>query len=785
MYYRPTLQVTLLLYVFTACFHVGVSQDTGSGQENNATISEPPHDLYFLTLGPYPDPILQPGWDEGPALIPAVRLAVEHINKRTDILEGFSLKLLEGDSGCNLESKSIVTYVKNVFYSEKQVVGIIGPACSAATLALAKIVSLNNVTSLIVQSPGASSPLLNNVKYFNTFRTIGSSLAYVDTFLAIIRLNNWTRIACLYDEERIYFRSTFSEFSKRASELSGLRVFSSAMYDGEDLQLFPVQEIRDEQVRVVFVFAGNQSCRRLLCIAYHMNVRFPTYQWIFHDRSKSQLIKEETFRYNGKEFSCNETIMELASHGAILNTQRTTREDNKVTVSGLNLSQYKEEYKQKRIEYENEIGLENITSEFANLYYDAAWSFALSLNSSIPILRENGFSLVNYTYGQPEATEIIRQEFFNVQFEGISGPIMFNNETRDSVTIIDISQLWKNDTTVEVIKLGYYYENITMTENQATFINDTFNKEQVKIHLGVGVTVIFATMLSTTFTALLQLANLVWYYKKSIKASSPNLSHLISSGCYLFAIAGLTYSIQETFNLPTSTNSVAYATLCNAFTWCLVLGYSLVFGTVCAKMWRVYRIFRHFRNESPGALISDNALIVFVIILLLLDMIVCTVWNVTDPWLLETRIDEHQGEMDVLPTISIYSSCSCKNLYVWLGILVTYKGIIALVVVALSIANRHIQRKEFKHARKVNMLVYSLVLIWGAGLPLYFILERFNLHIKFLIMCAMLNAAILLCCALLFLPPVIPVLKQNRNISKDFARKPSVMSFFSGEQHVS
>ena len=50
-----TLQVTLLLYLFTASFHVAVSQDTGSGQENNTA-------LYLLTVGPYPDPIFQPEW---------------------------------------------------------------------------------------------------------------------------------------------------------------------------------------------------------------------------------------------------------------------------------------------------------------------------------------------------------------------------------------------------------------------------------------------------------------------------------------------------------------------------------------------------------------------------------------------------------------------------------------------------------------------------------------------------------------------------------------------------
>jgi len=57
--------------------------------------------------------------------------------------------------------------------------------------------------------------------------------------------------------------------------------------------------------------------------------------------------------------------------------------------------------------------------------------------------------------------------------------------------------------------------------------------------------------------------------------------------------------VQETFLSP-STYSVLYAVSCNTFTWCLAVGYSLIFGTVCAKTWRVYRIFHHFRNQSPG-----------------------------------------------------------------------------------------------------------------------------------------------------------------------------------------
>ena len=785
---------TLLLstaVIIAASFQIAASQETGSRQGNDTTLLPPSHELYLLTVGPYPDKYnrtsLDPGWDGGPALIPAVRLAAEHINGRSDILAGFSLKLLEGDSGCGQESKALVTYVKNVYHSGKQVVGVIGPACSAATLALAPFVSLNDATSLILQSPSASSPLLNSEKYLNTFRTIVSSLAYVDTFLEIIKFNGWERVASFYDAGRIYFTSTASEFRKRVPEVAQL-VFSSPVYDEENHKFFPVEEIRSKQVRVIFLFAGEKTCRRLMCIAYHMNIIFPTYQWILHDRTLSQLHRSEVFMYNGREFSCSQENLQVALHGAITNTQSITRKDHEVTISGFNLTmdEFKEEYKQKRKQYETEIGRTISYTPFANLYYDATWVFALSLNHSIPILKNNGLSLENYTYGQPAATAIIREEVFNVQFEGISGPIMFNRETRDSATIIDITQFWIDDNStnnIGEIRIGSYNRNISLND-AATFINDAFVKEGVRVHLGVGLTVILMTTLAIVLTGLLQLANILWYNHRSIKATSPNLSHLISSGCYLFAITILIYSVQETFDFPTSTYSVLYAVFCNTFTWCLVLGYSLIFGTVCAKIWRVYRIFNHFRNQSPIALISDNALITFVIILLFLDMVLCTAWSLIDPWLLVTSESYSENEREI-PTIVVSSTCSCQHFNVWLGILVAYKGAIALVVVALSVANRRIKRKEFQHTKKVNMLVYSLALVWGAGMPLYLILSNFDIHIRFLVMCLMLNAAVFLCSAMLFLPTVIPILKCKLGLSrKHFGRKFStvtLMSYFTSE----
>ena len=105
--------------IIAVSFQVAASQETGSGQGNNTGDRRPPHELYLLAVGPYPD-TSDMERDEGPALIAAVRLAVEHINNRSDILEGFSLKLLEGDSGCRQESKAIVTYVRDVYHIKQK-----------------------------------------------------------------------------------------------------------------------------------------------------------------------------------------------------------------------------------------------------------------------------------------------------------------------------------------------------------------------------------------------------------------------------------------------------------------------------------------------------------------------------------------------------------------------------------------------------------------------------------------------------------------------------------------
>ena len=76
-----------------------------------------------------------------------------------------------------------------------------------------------------------------------------------------------------------------------------------------------------------------------------------------------------------------------------------------------------------------------------------------------------------------------------------------------------------------------------------------------------------------------------------IRMSSPKLNYLIGGGAIILYID--TYF----FIIPTTDPQVVTA-LCNITPWLTALGYSLCYGTILAKMVRVYYIFDNPTNQQ-------------------------------------------------------------------------------------------------------------------------------------------------------------------------------------------
>ena len=298
------IKLSLLAIVFAAV-HVVALPKSHSGYETQLKT------LYFLTILPYPDPTatIQPAWDAAPHLLPAAELAVELINNRTGLLEGYHLELISDDGGCNIVVKTVTSFVRQVLVqqSHQPIVGVIGGGCSDSSLALSPLFAREEV-SLIHMHLGGSPLLKNRVLYPNTFGAAGSSHFIVDTIFALMNLNNWQRIAVLYDESTAFLLSTFLELRhnvKRAVP-GGEITFSSAVYPSE----FPLAIIRESFTRIIVAATPPELARRIMCLAYHEQMLFPAFQWILLLRELVDFTGTDTiFYYNGRRYVCSTELM--------------------------------------------------------------------------------------------------------------------------------------------------------------------------------------------------------------------------------------------------------------------------------------------------------------------------------------------------------------------------------------------------------------------------------------------------------------------------------------------
>ena len=78
-----------------------------------------------------------------------------------------------------------------------------------------------------------------------------------------------------------------------------------------------------------------------------------------------------------------------------------------------------------------------------------------------------------------------------------------------------------------------------------------------------------------------------------MKLSSPHVNVMIIAGAIVFYTTVILFGMDEnTVSLPVVDG------LCHARIWLCVIGFSLLFGTIFAKAWRIYYIFNRLRPNK-------------------------------------------------------------------------------------------------------------------------------------------------------------------------------------------
>lgn len=738
----------------------GVSDGTASNGTENGTLafnnSDDKVPLYVIVMAPYPSPPpFSPSWEGGPAVVPAALVAKDYINNREDILKGYTLDFLVLNSGCNVVLNARHNLTQSVFYSGKNIVGVIGPGCSEAALAVAPLV-IDDRISLLQIAPTATSPLLtNHTLYPNTFRPIVSALGYVDTYREIIRRHNYRHVGAVYEAERAFQVAVYTRFESDVQE-AGITVSSIGLFNTS----LPINEFLFK-VRVIFVFSSTGFARIVLCLASKFGLVYPEYQLIFNNRSPSNFMTDVTFRLDDTVYSCTREEMERATVGVLFNIFRLTRRDRDyITDVGVSYNQYLQEYNVALNLHLESLGLMRaINTVHHSNYFDATWALALSLNNSLPHLHGQGLSLENYTYLMPEITQILREELLKVSFEGMRGRVQFSETTLDgaNVTVIDIYQVLKFDGSLSYGAVGFYDPTLDTTlvlYPNASLLQPDFNLKYITPHISLGVIVM--VMIGALFVILVacQIANVVWANYRTVKATSPNLNHLLFSSCYLSLVGAAMYTNAFVFLSISDYSNIVIPLHCSALQWSGTMTYSLIFGTLCAKRWRVYRIFSTFASSIKR--LDDNILVSIALIPLLIDVVVNILWNIIDPWYFSIN---HGTGLEVLV------SCTTNNEIVWVVCIAVPKGILTMIVLYLAIATRRVHKREFKQTKSINILIFSILVLIGISLPLFIILQFIMLpwaiSVSYMSFCLLVLGPVVLCIVLLLLPPLIPPLKDK------------------------
>uniref|UniRef100_A0AAQ4R251 G protein-coupled receptor 156 n=1 Tax=Gasterosteus aculeatus aculeatus TaxID=481459 RepID=A0AAQ4R251_GASAC len=153
-----------------------------------------------------------------------------------------------------------------------------------------------------------------------------------------------------------------------------------------------------------------------------------------------------------------------------------------------------------------------------------------------------------------------------------------------------------------------------------------------------------------------------------VKMSSPNLNVLTLFGSVLTYSSGFFFAVGERSQGGAST------AVLQARMWTLCVGSTLMFGPILGKTWRLYRVFTQ-RVPDKRVIIRDIQLMGLVALLVLVDMLVLTTWNLTDPIRCSrtVRAVVTVVERDISYSLSQLDTCSSVYSALWIVIIALQK----------------------------------------------------------------------------------------------------------------
>ncbi|XP_034182289.1 gamma-aminobutyric acid type B receptor subunit 1 isoform X4 [Osmia lignaria lignaria] len=698
--------------------------------------------------------------------MPAVNLALDDVNREKNLLPGFILKLHSNDSECEPGLGASVMY--NLLYNNPHKLMLLA-GCSTVCTTVAEAAKMWH---LVVLCYGASSPALSDRNRFPTlFRTHPSATVHNPTRIKLLQKFGWSRVAILQQAEEVFI-STVEDLEARCKE-AGIEIVTrqSFLSDPSDA----VRNLRRQDARIIVGLFYVVAARRVLCELYHQNLYGKSYVWFFIG-----WYEDNWFEVNlDKEgITCTKDQMRLAAEGHLTTEALMWNQNNDTTISGMT----SEDFRQRLNKMLKEDGYDIDNNRYpegyqeAPLAYDAVWSVALAFNKTMEKLTKQGKSLKNFTYENKEIADEIYSAINSTQFLGVSGYVAFSSQG-DRIALTQIEQVIDG----KYVKLGYYdtqSDNLTW-RNMERWIGGKVPQDRtiVRTVLRTVSLPLFICMGTISSVGMVIAVGLIIFniwnrHRRVITSSHPVCNTIMLLGVIACFVSVFLLGIDGRFVSPWE-----YPAVCQARSWMLTTGFTLAFGAMFSKVWRVHRLTTKTKADQAKLFMAKQKvssiqkkiqpwkLYTMVSGLLVLDIVLLVSWQVLDP--LQRKMETFPlesppyGDDDarIRPELE---HCESAHNNIWLGLMYSYKGVILVFGLFLAYETRSIKVKQINDSRYVGMSIYNVVVLCLITAPVTMVIAS-QQDASF----AFVALAIIFCCflsmALIFVPKVIEVIRHPKD----------------------
>jgi gamma-aminobutyric acid type B receptor len=662
--------------------------------------------------------------------LPGLHMALDFINQDNTLLRGYSLHYVFTDAACD-RKEALNAFHHQVF--DKVItnkLGVIGSGCSVSTEPTAAI---SHYYNLVQVSCIASSPAFRNrVLFPRYFQILPTDASQANAFYAMIRHYNWRRVALIVQDENL-FTAAIDELKEDLFK-DGVEYTEETLVIVEDDIIEGLSRDTFDDGSRIFIVAGYAPVgRQIMCEAYKNNLLYPRYLFFTISWYNAGWWRDDVEQYGCTPEQMEQVLEHTLSIVFLPGARYLNATLPTDTKSGLTIG----EYLRLEREYDGRPPLNTTVDDLSPVCYDAMFTFAYALNSTINDLGNNEtlnrmaskyledstlpFRIENFSYENEIVMETMFRHLENTNFRGVSGNVRF-----DELGIRDVTQYivlqYRRRGGLENAVVGRITANLTFIfepgESDDTtwpmgvpYDGVTVNEEVLAVHLGLTVVLMLFSSSGILFSMACLLFNFYFRNSKLIRLTSPNLNYLIGSGAILLYIAIIV-------TVWPATTATVSSVMCNLQVWLTGIGYSLCYGTILVKMWRVYYIFNNPSTQKKK--FHDWMLALMVLCFVVIDVVMLVVYSgverakgelgakrVADD---ETHNIE-EGNQGIPREFYVYI-CSSLARDIFLGIFYGYKALLQVCGLFLAFATRKVKVKGLDDAKWIAATIYitSIVL---------------------------------------------------------------------------